>query len=275
MTMNDSITINDSSGVLVKSNSAYYEMPVNNYSYSLADLTNKINQLSELTTKAGFNIGEDKENKKENKQNMNIFGDVTMGPVDNNKIKYSMYGPAICKTISGGFKKWMAYNSKSKEIVNVDNMVIDGSKFLFMMPSSIKKVHAGDYIYLDDKLYYVVANYPENNDLSVIDISSGAKLNIIPPKNVFGFNYLTKIVSFVDLKNMSADNPFGSLLPLMFMDGDNGMLAYMALSGGEIKMDKTMLMMMMSQSKDKNNWLPYLMMMTYGKNGDKTEQFNF
>ena len=53
--------------------------------------------------------------------------------------------------------------------------------------------------------------------IHVIDVAAGEKKEILPTKSMFGFDFVTKIVSLIDFSamNASADQPFGNMLPLM------------------------------------------------------------
>ena len=85
---------------------------------------------------------------------------------------------------------------------------------------------------------------------------------ILPSKNAFGFNYVTKIVNFAEnmfggFSTPNSDNPFGNMLPLMMMSqsdsgNDNDVFKMMMLSqmmsasNSETKMDMSNPLMLMA-----------------------------
>ena len=91
-------------------------------------------------------------------------------------------------------------------------------------------------------------------------------VNIIPEKSIFGFDFYSKVIDFTKNFNTGAteNNPFGNLPLLMMMDNkkDNGMLMYFMMNNGEkIDFNSPMMMyLMMSNSDDKFNLLPLLLM---------------
>jgi hypothetical protein len=114
----------------------------------------------------------------------------------------------------------------------------------------------------------------EDGRIMVIDIAEAEEKYILPTRNMFGFDFVTKVVSFMDMKNTGAcaDNPFGNMLPfLMLMKNDDENLDPMMLlmmNGGQIggmNMDAftknpLMMYMMMKDNKNLKDMLPFLMM---------------
>ena len=92
---------------------------------------------------------------------------------------------------------------------------------------------------------------------------------------MFGFDFVTKIVTLIDFSSMnaSAEQPFGNLLPLMFLGENSGnmkeMLLMMMFMGGmngtsanafSFDMNNPlMLMALMGGSKD-NDFFPMMLM---------------
>jgi len=107
----------------------------------------------------------------------------------------------------------------------------------------------------------------KDNRFVVINPYEGTELTILPSMSPFGFNYVTVIISITDyLPEADSNNPFGSLLPLMFIkdnNNNNNLLALFALTQkNNIDIDPTMLMLMggspylyfmLNNKKDKNN----------------------
>lgn len=75
--------------------------------------------------------------------------------------------------------------------------------------------------------------------IHVVDVAVGEKKVILPTKSMFGFDFVTKIVTLFDFSgtNASPDQPFGNLLPFMLLgSSDKGdmkdILPMMMLMGG-------------------------------------------
>ena len=188
----------------------------------------------------------------EKKGNNNMFN-FDFGPCDKNNVKMSMYGFAI-KDVNGN---WVSYDKKAGNIVDVSNLTFGDGKYFYKMPVAIKDVKPGDLI-IHEKRPMFVEDVDEKVGPIVVDVVSAERKNILPPVSPFGFNFITKIVSLMDMGGMSteasADNPFGN--PMMFLlMGDNGfdkldpmmMLALMGGMGGNMKdMNPMMLALMVS-----------------------------
>lgn len=69
-----------------------------------------------------------------------------------------------------------------------------------------------------------------NDRIQAIDLYESEQKVILPQKNIFGFDFVSKIVNLCEgmfgsaSENFgaSATSPFGSMLPLMMMSGNNG-----------------------------------------------------
>ena len=69
----------------------------------------------------------------------------------------------------------------------------------------------------------------EEDGIHCIDILNSEAKVIVPVTNMFGFNFVTKVVSLMNFNAAypSAENPFGNLMPFMMMssimddDSDN------------------------------------------------------
>ena len=99
---------------------------------------------------------------------------------------------------------------------------------------------------------------------------------------MFGFNFVTKIVTLIDFSGLSAseDQPFGNLLPLMLLgDRKSGssmkdMLPLMLLMGGNssalggLDMSNPLMLMALMGGSEGNDFFPMLMAMSLmgGKN---------
>ena len=169
-----------------------------------------------------------------------------------NTVRLSMYGMAI-QNISG---EWVSYNPDSREIINVDvfNMA-DGGKYMYKMPVAIADVKEGDIV-IHNRVPMFVTAINENGTFEVTDVRAGETKNIIPTRNMFGFNFMTKVVSmfgaFTDAP--SADQPFGNMLPFLMMgenkDIDPMMMFFMMGQSGNTQINPMMMYIMMKDNKD-------------------------
>lgn len=151
----------------------------------------------------------------EKKKTMKLFDNFDFGPVDGDKVRMSAYGMAI-KNAAG---TWVAYDAKNKNIMDVEIFNFDGSKFMYKMPVAVNAVAVGDIVIHMKKPAYVTE--VKANSFMVIDAYDGSIKEILPTKNCFNFNYMTKVVSFVDFGNANSANPFGNVLPFILMGSDN------------------------------------------------------
>jgi len=164
--------------------------------------------------------------------------------------------------------EWVSYDKENEEIVNVDLINFGGNNFVYMIPVAIKDVTAGDAIIHNHHVMYVVK--VKEKYLSVIDVTDGEIKKILPTKSIFGFDFITKIVSLVDFTAPTAneDNPFGNMLPFLLLgNNDNNRsndalpLAFMLMNkdgqdGG-----------LFSSSTSSTQMMLMAMMMTNGKDG--------
>lgn len=170
-----------------------------------------------------------------------------------NTVRLSMYGMAI-QNISG---EWVSYNPDSGEIINVDvfNMA-DGGKYMYKMPVAIADIKKGDIV-IHNRVPMFVTAINENGTFEVTDVRAGETKNIIPTRNMFGFNFMTKVVSmfgaFADAP--TADQPFGNMLPFLMMGENNDidpMMMFMMMNqgGNNGAMNAMMLHYMTKDKKD-------------------------
>lgn len=205
-----------------------------------------------------------------------LFGNFEFGPV--NKYHLSHLGIAV-KNAAGDI---VSYDKSKDEIVNVDLIDFDAKNMIFAMPCAVKDVKKGDVIrHTNGNAVFVTST---EGGIHVVDVAAGEKKEILPTKSLFGFDFVTKIVSLIDFSSMSAseDNPFGNMLPLMMLgnaDGDssfkdmlpmmmfmgngnfagmdmNNPLMLMALMGGSEGKDFFPIMLMMNMMNPKTNPAP-------------------
>lgn len=179
--------------------------------------------------------------KKENTTNMNTPVNVNFdfGPI-NDGVAISPYGLAI-RAADG---RWLTYNPVTAQTVDVSGFTFDFKGMIYKAPSAINGITAGDLIIHQKKPMYVTEITDTN--INVVDIFNSEVKTVIPITNMFGFNFITKIVSFInfDTNAPSADQPFGNIMPIImasmvFGEEENSSL-------GNIDMNKLMMISMMS-----------------------------
>ena len=190
------------------------------------------------------------------------------GPCTNDQVRMSMYGLAI-KNASG---EWVSYNDG--QVVNVDVLNFDGAKYMFKMPVAVKDIAVGDIV-----IHNRVPMFVESveNGIHVVDIRAGEKKEILPTTNMFGFNFVTKIVSMFNAFQSSPtpDQPFGNMLPFLMLNGEDGksmdsdtMLMFMMMqnqSGSANVFANPMMLYFLMKDKGGNDILPWMLMMNQNK----------
>ena len=176
------------------------------------------------------------------------FGNFDFGPCANDNVRMSMYGIAI-KNAAGTY---VSYDAANGEIIDVDVFNFDGGKYMFKLPVAIKDVKVGDVIIHNRTPMFVVGFAENTGDLIAVDIRAGEKKTIMPMRNMFHFDFVTKIVSLFDMNGVtqpSSDMPFGNMLPLMMMSDDNK----------DMDMKDILMMSMLANGGNMSNMNPMLL----------------
>ena len=205
------------------------------------------------------------ENKKE-KKNMNFFKNFEFGPVKDDNVRLSPYGLAV-KNLDGS---WVSYDAASDSIIDVDVFNFEGKNLIYKIPAAPHTIHAGDMIVHQGKGMYVLTDVCEGDTcVSVIDPRAGESKEILFTKSPFGFTFVTKLVSLLDMSGINAntDNPFGNLWPLALM-GDKDcdaatMMAFMMMNNSEgcnFDMSNPMMMYALMSGDNKDMLLPIMLM---------------
>ena len=199
-----------------------------------------------------------------------IFG-TYFGKFNTNSLAMSIYGMAVKDTTG----RYVTY--KDGEIIDVSEFLIPNMNYFFAMPIAITEIRVRDIILHQDKPMMCI-NGNDDGSIRAIDFTTQEIKDIMPKKNPFGFNFVTKVVcpfgenSFMmDGFGADSSNPFGNMLPMMMLMDDkdgtkdktdmmmmammmsgghldltsNPMLMYMMMSDGESAIDPMMLMLMM------------------------------
>lgn len=216
-------------------------------------LNTKVDKSNEDT-----NCEESKENNFMNKNFMNF----KFGKVESDDVRVSMYGIAI-KNVDGRYVSW---DVKNHSVMDVEIMNMPCGDFLYMMPVAIKDIKHGDVVIHNRVPMFVVEVHAST--LKVIDIREGTEKEIYLTKNMFNFNFVTKIVSMWDMMGAdmkpSEDNPFGNIGLMMMMSGESDMkdiLPMLMMSNNNITQNPMMMYFMMKDSGNMNDMLPLMLMM--------------
>lgn len=176
----------------------------------------------------------------------------------------SLYGIAVYNYNN----EWVSYDPSTGDIINVDLMNIEnGNKYIYKMPVAVKDVKPGDVI-IHHSLPVFVNAVNEDGTFVIIDVAANESKCILPTKSMFGFNFVTKVISLFDFNPASAspDQPFGNMLPLLMMNSDakdssdNMLMAMMMAQNGDMDFSKNP-MMMYFLMKDNSEIDPLALMM--------------
>ena len=203
-----------------------------------------------LTSRVSALEAEKKEKEDKNMKNFNF----DFGPCTNDQCHVSMYGIAV-KNVAGVY---VSYNPDTKEIVDVDILNFEGAKYMYKIPVALNDVAVGDVIIHNRKPMFVIGlNTDGSNNLTCVDVCAGEQKTIVPTVSPFGFNFVTKIVSLFNMmgnNTPSPDQPFGNMLPLMLMAGENKdidpMMMVMFMSGNNMMNNPMMLYLLAKDNKD-------------------------
>ena len=212
--------------------------------------------IDELTTEVNDCKKEIEKLKQGRNNNMNMFGNFDFGKVNGDNVRMSMYGIAV-KNSAG---TWVSYNSNNGEIVDVDIMNFNGSNFMYKVPVALNQVKVGDVVIHNRKPMFVIGI--DNNKFTAVDVVVGEEKTVLPTKNMFGFNFITKVISFMDFNGEnkpSENNPFGNAWMFMLNSDENmsteDMLALMMMtsSNGNFNFMNNPMLMMLFASENNNN----------------------
>lgn len=204
--------------------------------------------------------------------NTNMFN-FNFGPVEPNTIKLSPYGLAI----RSQDKKWVSYDPNTQSIMDVEILNFEMDNFIYYVPTAVSGLKPGDMVEHNQNVYFV--KEITENTIKAIDLFSGSVAEILPTRNIFGFNFITKVTPLMDFSSLgasaNADNPFGNFLPFMVLDNsksqDNNLLplVLMMSEGGKMDMSNPLMMYAMCGQSDTNNILPMMLLMQQQQNLQK------
>ena len=231
----------------------------------------KLNNLPKINT----------EKKKEKTMFESMMKNLHFGKADNAKM--SIYGPALREAVSGD--TWIAFDKSKEQWIDVPwEAILDIP--LLEMPVAKSSIQIGDFIFhagagwvrvidFDDEMnYFIEAEDPSNHEI----------IKILPTRNMFGFDFYTKLIVPFDMGatfgGASASNPFGMLPMLMMMSdknksgsGDNSMLMAMMMmqNGGMDFASNPMMLYALMGDKGSDNSMLMAMLMSQMMQGAPTK----
>ena len=216
------------------------------WEYTWTDSTSGTAAIDRDCTSAAFYYQNYKKEEKE--KEMNVMKNFHFGPCGD-RAKISHLGIAVLNNN----QEWVSYDKKNNEIVNVDLVSFGDGNYVYMIPVALKDVAIGDAIVHNGHIMFVKSI--KSDYIQAIDVTAGELKRILPTKSVFGFDFITKVVSLIDMSGMSAseDNPFGNLLPFILLgkDNKNNMLPLMLMmSGKQLDMSDPLTMLILCESKN-------------------------
>ena len=221
------------------------------------------------------------EKKKEKTMFESMMKNLHFGKADNAKM--SIYGPALREAVSGD--TWIAFDKSKEQWIDVPwEAILDIP--LFEMPVAKNDIQIGDFIFhagvgwvrvidFDDEMnYFIEAEDPSNHEI----------IKILPTRNMFGFDFYTKLIVPFDMGatfgGASASNPFGMLPMLMMMSdknksgsGDNSILmAMMMMQNGTMDFTSNpMMLYALLGDKGSDNSMLMAMLMSQMMQGAPTK----
>lgn len=228
----------------VRINEVKMKEDINYIQDKLDNLTKKVDQIQQVSEVLGDRISElDEEQEKHKKcsvrkdnekiMNANKMFNFDFGFVDSN-IRMSPYGMAV-RNADG---RYVSYDVKTGSVIDVEPFNFEGHRLMMKMPVAIKDVAIGDIVIHNHKPMFVVST---GDKITAIDIYNGEEKTILLTKNMFGFDFVVKVISFINFSGASAENPFGNMWPLFMLSDHNTELG---LNGANEMDAKSMLMLM-------------------------------
>ena len=219
----------------------------------LDNLTKKVDQIQQVSEVLGGRISELEEEQEQEKHkkcsvrkgnekimNANKMFNFDFGFVDSN-IRMSPYGMAI-RNADG---RYVSYDVKTGSVIDVEPFNFEGHRLMMKMPVAIKDVAIGDIVIHNHKPMFVVST---GDKITAIDIYNGEEKTILLTKNMFGFDFVVKVISFINFSGASAENPFGNMWPLFMLSDNNSGFGLNGANPEDSRTTMLMLMAMMGQN---------------------------
>ena len=256
-------------GTLDTDSTALINNSIRDTTSTCKECTEAMKQLTLALNDAKLKTGNENKNDnidyKERGNNMfkNVMKDFYCGPAKD--VKMSIYGPAF-KAISEGGERpsetYVAYHDS--EYIDVMDGIIDIGDCAYVMPVAVKSVKRGDFIRHCGTWLRVTSI--KEGVIEGESVYSRSIVKIRPTKNMFGFNFYSKLITFDIMNGTSEDNPFGNILPMLLLgDGSTNkmkdILPLMMMTNKDFDMSNPMMMyFLMNKEGGDNNLLPIMMM---------------
>ena len=213
------------------------------------------------------------ETKKESKMNFLSSLNINCGKVNDPNLTASLNGVAI-KGLDGQFR---AYDKSKDKIMNVTGLTL-GNDYLYILPCALKDVKVGDVI-INADTFVTVVKVHNDGTFTVVDPKASEQKIAVPAQNIFGFNYVSKIVNLLDgMINPSDDNPFG-INPLIFVlldetksNNNSNLLLAAMLTGQNDDMNINSMLPFLLMDKGDNNMLTMFALMSIMKSQEKPKR---
>ena len=179
---------------------------------------NSYGELEYCTAGTSKNLTENLSKGSSNKMNINLNNLFDFGPINDDVVMYSPYGLAFRNSNN----QYLTYNPTTKKTTDVTGLTIDLEGLIYKIPVGLNSVKPGDIIVHNGKP--VCVEGIEDHSVICVDIENSELKTVIPPTNIFGFNYVTKITPLFNLgsANPSEDNPFGNIMPYLLFSTLSG-----------------------------------------------------
>lgn len=280
-TLSNKLTLADNSNSLAVGSSSMYSNSLNIDLEKCNPVTIKFKNGDSIMTITpdSLNISCENNNNNNNERGNNMFKNVMKdfycGPATD--VKMSIYGPAFRAISEGGERVSETYVAYHKsEYIDVMDGLLDISNCAYVMPVAAKTVKKGDFIRHCGSWVRILSI--KEDTIEGENVNTRTIIKIRPTKNMFGFNFYSKLITFDIMSGTSEDNPFGNILPMLLLGGNNNkmsdILPFMMMTNKEIDMSNPMMMylLMNKGGSNSNADLMTAMMMGQFMNSNKKEE---
>ena len=200
---------------------------------------------------------------RKDEEKMDIMKKFDFGTCEGDNVRFSPYGIAV-KNMEG---TWVAYNKNTNEIIDVDIFNFEGGKYFFKMPVAVSQVAVGDVI-IHQRKPMIVVSIPNDKErgLYAVDPVEGERKNIMLTKSVFGFDFITKVISLLDFTNNATEEaPFGNMFPFFLLqDGEFDPMMLLLMNNNTDLMKNPLMLYALAGKGKSNDALPFLLMASNG-----------
>ena len=212
-------------------------------------------------------------NERGNNMFKNVMKDFYCGPATD--VKMSIYGPAFRAISEGGERVSETYVAYHKsEYIDVMGGLLDIGNCAYVMPVAAKAVKKGDFIRYCGGWVRILSI--KEDTIEGENVNTRTIIKIRPTKNMFGFNFYSKLITFDIMNGTSEDNPFGNILPMLLLSGNNSkmsdILPFMMMTNKDFDMSNPMMMYFLMNKGGTNTDLMTAMMMGQFMNNSNTKE---